>query len=873
MKAICRELRERLAEQGAQALREDVAAQRHLEECADCFGALEGLARLDAALQEIGTVDAPDAVVGELLERVRAEGRAPARRPLVSRPVLWSLASAAAVLLVVVATTPSLLRARRSAPRPAPQRALHSAAREDAPVPAVEPERKLEEKEAPLRERKDELPREAADNLKALGYVQDAGKRPEAASGADRADRKTEAVESGLATQSPLEKKKTQGGETGARENRQAKELDDGSLVAGNEQAQGLGGTLATPPLIHRVEPVYPEQAREAGVEGVVIVEVRVDATGKVETARVLRGIPLLNDAALEAVKQWVYAPTLLGGKAVPVYFNVSVLFRLPEPEPSPGSSDLGASDPARAFLEERSATEGLAFQPAQGYWANTYVPGDPALRLLQARLAAWDPSSLHSRTGAPLRLHQAAAQPSQPFDAPAGPALAVYVSADRRGLEGPARMLVQVGLQGAARSGGRRTAQSLALVLDLRGSLDVETAARMRALALALARAREAGDRFSLVVAGRPGGVVVPAAELRNGPLTVALDRLLSDDAQGAGLDLAEALATAYREATRCDDPEAVLGSSAVVLATGQALEQAGTLADLAHQGALAGIPLSVVSVGGGASLREIDGLVLAGQGRRRLLDSPADAPRVVDSELAAAGAAVARAVRLRIRLAPGVRLVDVVGSRRLDEAQAERVRQIERRIDLDLARKLGIAEDRGEDEDGIQIVIPSFQAGDAHAILLDVVASGPGRIADVSVRYKDLLSPGNAVARASLALPRASANPGPLERNVLANLLAFRVSRALDCAGDALAAGEVPGAATPIEQARALLEGIGARLPGFAGDPGLSRDAAMLREYADLLASGALGPDDRPRVADSLHYAARLKLLPRPASLAATL
>src|SRR6185437_14784178 len=113
----------------------------------------------------------------------------------------------------------------------------------------------------------------------------------------------------------------------------------------------------------------------------------------------------------------------------------------------------------------------------------------------------------------------------------------------------------------------------------------------------------------------------------------------------------------------------------------------------------AVAGIPVSVVAVGAGAPLPELDRLALAGQGSRRALAARADAPRLVDEELSADSNVVARAVRLRIRLAAGVRLVGIVGSRRLDEAQAQRVREAERSIDLRLSRNLGIESDRGDD------------------------------------------------------------------------------------------------------------------------------------------------------------------------------
>jgi hypothetical protein len=474
--------------------------------------------------------------------------------------------------------------------------------------------------------------------------------------------------------------------------------------------------------------------------------------------------------------------------------------------------------------------------------------------------LAAWDRSSLA------MPPHDGAAPPMQPFDAPRHAALAAYVHADRASLDGPQRMLVQVGVKGSARVGGARPAMNVGVVLDMRGELSTDVAAAMRALAAAFAEARQTGDRFHLIVAGQPGGVVVAPEDFKYGPVTVALERALSGQGSGDTLDVTAAVAAAFQSVCNTNDPDAPFGSRAVVLVTGQALGSAtGALADFAHQGAVAGVPLTAVAVGPEAPPPELDALALAGQGRRRVLETRADAPRVVDEELFAASNAVARAVRLRIRLAPGVRLVDVIGSHRLDEVQAERVREAERSLDLRLARHMGIESDRGDDEDGIQIVIPSFQAGDAHAILLDVVAPGPGAIADVSVRYKDVAFLRNGVARASLTLPAGQRAAGPLERNVLKNLLAVRLSSALERAGDAAGAGDMAGAAAQIEGVRALLSSLRGQLAGLGGDADLARDVQMLDGYTRLLASAALAPAQRALVADSLRYAGRLKLLRR--------
>ncbi len=88
-----------------------------------------------------------------------------------------------------------------------------------------------------------------------------------------------------------------------------------------------VGGNIKSPVKIKDVKPVYPPIAREAGVAGVVIIEVRIGTDGRVEDGRVLRSIPLLDQAALDAVKQWEFAPTLMNGVAVPIMMTVTINF------------------------------------------------------------------------------------------------------------------------------------------------------------------------------------------------------------------------------------------------------------------------------------------------------------------------------------------------------------------------------------------------------------------------------------------------------------------------------------------------------------------------------------------------------------------
>lgn len=89
------------------------------------------------------------------------------------------------------------------------------------------------------------------------------------------------------------------------------------------------GGDVREPRKVQHVAPVYPPAALAARVQGMVIVEAVIAPDGSVRDARVLRSQPLLDAAALDAVRQWRYTPTLLNGTPVPVIVTVTVNFTL----------------------------------------------------------------------------------------------------------------------------------------------------------------------------------------------------------------------------------------------------------------------------------------------------------------------------------------------------------------------------------------------------------------------------------------------------------------------------------------------------------------------------------------------------------------
>lgn len=104
-----------------------------------------------------------------------------------------------------------------------------------------------------------------------------------------------------------------------------------GGVVGGMEgEPLRIGGDVKPPILLQKIEPGYPEAARKARLEGVVILEAIITASGNVEEVKVLKSVnPLLDASAVRAVQEWKYKPATLNGRAVRVYLTVTVTFNL----------------------------------------------------------------------------------------------------------------------------------------------------------------------------------------------------------------------------------------------------------------------------------------------------------------------------------------------------------------------------------------------------------------------------------------------------------------------------------------------------------------------------------------------------------------
>ncbi len=514
-------------------------------------------------------------------------------------------------------------------------------------------------------------------------------------------------------------------------------------------------------------------------------------------------------------------------------------------------------------LLAHYRQTQNLQIQPRSGYWANSYVPGDPQIRLLRAKLTQVDRSWLQDNSS----LEQSIEPIEQPFDAPKDNALALNLLSDVQTISsGFTRLRLQIGIRGIEHRRGQRPAMNVTAVIDLPDTAPDDVRIAARALLDALLASKQAGDHFSLVMTN---GLVLTDDEFRHGPLQLARQIIAGQQImpQGDRMDLPQALAQAAAltgESVDSMDDGRPLGSRSVIFISAAPIAQIDQIVALAHQQAKNGTTLSVVPLGDELGLDDVDQLVLAGLGHRRFLESPAEAGLLIQNELHAVSRAVARAVRLSIRLAPGVQLIDVIGSEPLDGRRIARVHEIENSMDRRLAATLGIQPDRGEDEDGIQIVIPGVYSGDSLKVLVDLITDRPGAIADVSLRYKDLVFLRNGSLRSHFSLPAGeSGAPGPAQRSVSKNILAHHFAEAITQATDAMAQRDPDQARRVLQTMQRNIETAQLHTPAWTNDPDLARDRQLLRDYLAAIAALTVdGPDDhRLFLADSLRYAAWAK------------
>ena len=145
-----------------------------------------------------------------------------------------------------------------------------------------------------------------------------------------------------------------------------------------------VGGNIPPPRKIKDVKPVYPPEAQQDRVQGMVVIEATIDPSGHVSNAIVRRSIPQLDAAAVAAVRQWEFTPTVVNGSAVPVVMTVTVSFNVMAPPTpaaaAPPAASAATSPPITAPVTDR--TLGPDFE--QGAQALQRKQYEDALRLFR---------------------------------------------------------------------------------------------------------------------------------------------------------------------------------------------------------------------------------------------------------------------------------------------------------------------------------------------------------------------------------------------------------------------------------------------------------------------------------------------------------
>jgi Ca-activated chloride channel family protein len=470
-------------------------------------------------------------------------------------------------------------------------------------------------------------------------------------------------------------------------------------------------------------------------------------------------------------------------------------------------------------------------------YVSNTYMGGHGSKERLEKLI-----SEGVFVQGKRVKLEAFSRSYGQSLPIPTNQALGVSALAERsKVVEEGGVTYLQVGLQAMKGEAPRRPPLNVALVLDVSGSMEAENKlVDAKAAAQHLVGRLTPQDTLSVVTFDDTANVLVPAGRVTNPRQAIGRIRGLTP---GSGTNIFDGLRLGYKELAKNASGDRV--SRLVLISDGQV--SAGITDQQAFEKLAAREvenDVQTTAVGLGVDFNEDLMLAVAreGKGTYHFIKDGGDTRKVFDQELDELTNAVARAVRLRIKLAEGVGLVRVLGAARLDETAAKKVKAEERAVDRKVAEELGISTDRQriKDEPGIKLLIPSFYRGDSHVVMLELsVPRGRGqrKLADVELKYKDLVRRANGLQTASCAVtytPNRQEMIASINRGVKKNLLGFQTGEALQTAAALVEQGRVAEAVKRVDE-RMVVLGAAAR---EWRDRDLDHDGMLLDRYKSVLA-----------------------------------
>src|SRR5579871_2786277 len=437
-----------------------------------------------------------------------------------------------------------------------------------------------------------------------------------------------------------------------------------------------------------------------------------------------------------------------------------------------------GATPSARMSMGMQAPKPQATYNPNM-YLGSNYVPGngdkDRLEKLINEGVLV---------DGKRVKLESFPRDYAQAFPIPTQTALNLVADTERTKIitQGDHTYL-QIGLQAIKGEAPRRPPLNIALVIDRSGSMGDENKLEFdKAAATQLVDKLNADDTFSLVVFDDHVDLLVPAQHVTN---KASVKRQIAGLTPGGGTDIYGGLTKGYEQAHKFVAPNAV--NRVILLSDGEVTAGVSDPAQF-HTLRASNVDndIQTTSIGLGVEFNEDLMMAIArdGKGNYHFIKEGADTQTVFAKELDQLTHIVAKDIKLRIRLADGIGFVQALGAQKLDAAQTAQVKADEKKVDRKVYEELGISTNRQheKDEPGIKMIIPDFYRGDSHIVMLEItVPPGQGhrKIADVSLKYKDLVSKANRETQVTTTIdytPARADSIASINRNVKKNMLGFQ-------------------------------------------------------------------------------------------------
>lgn len=469
-------------------------------------------------------------------------------------------------------------------------------------------------------------------------------------------------------------------------------------------------------------------------------------------------------------------------------------------------------------------------------YVSNTYIGGTGAKDRLEKLI---DEGVLVD--GKRIKLEAFSRNYAQAFSIPTRTALSVTAQTERsRIVQEGDHTYLQVGLQALKGELPRRAPLNIVLVMDRSGSMASEDKMEnAKAAAMQLVNSLRPEDSFSLIAFDDEAQTLLPSVTVKD---RARVKKIIAALEAGGGTNIYAGLSSGFREAQKHAGRETI--NRVLLLSDGEVTAGVKDAAAFQHLVSVnADKDIQTTSVGLGIEFNEDLMLSIArdGKGNYHFIKDGADTRSVFAKELDELTHVVARAVKVRVQLAEGVGLVRVLGAETLDAAQTKQVKAEERKIDRKVADELGIATNRQNDKDesGIKLLIPNFYRGDNHVMMMELSVPrgfGTRKIADVSVKYKDLVTNTNQEQKSTTAITYTNSRSeaiASINRNVKKNLLGFQTGEALVQAASLIEQGQFANAVRKLDD-RMVVLGVAAR---EWHDKDLDGDGKLLDRYKTVL------------------------------------